>query len=197
MVGRRSGFTLIEVLVVLMLTSLISLALFSSFRTGIHSVQLAEEHIRKVEDSRQLVNLLRRHMLNVVAVTLAEGGVQVDAFDGDVSRIRYVAPLSMSTYGENYLVEVVSGLDSKPGLWGRFGRYKYGLSADEIFEESEFVLLSEEVEVQISYFNRDDTGNAEWVMDWVDHLGVPDLVKLDITRNGDVLPSLTLKVGHG
>lgn len=193
---KQSGFTLIEVLVVLVLTSLISLALFSSFRTGVHSLQIAEDQINKVEDSRQLLGLVRRHLLDIISATLEEGGVQVEAFEGDGGRIRYVAPLSMSAYGEHYLIELVSGLNNKPGIWMRLGRYKPGLSAEEIFEDSEFVLLSEDTEVEIYYLSKDDSGEPNWVTNWLHRLGMPGLVRMDVTRQGERLPSLTLRVGR-
>ncbi len=200
MVGRRSGFTLIEVLVVLMLTSLISLALFSSFRTGIHSMQIAEEHINKMEDSRQLVNLVRRHLLDIEpAVLTGRHNVQISSFDGNEDRIRYVAPLSMSTYGEQYLIEIVSGLDGAQGLWIRFGRYATGLSEDEIFEDSEFLLVSEDLQVQFEYYSEanseDDSGG--WQQDWSGQASPPALVRMSVHEPEQSWPILSLRVNSG
>ncbi len=198
--NKYSGFTLIEVLVVLVLTSLISLALFSSFKTGIHSVQLAEEHINKMENSRQLVNLIRRHLLHIKAVTLNDKhDVQVNSFEGDETRIRYIAPLAMSAYDELYLIEVVTKLDGNDGVWVRFGPYMIDMSADEIFQDQEFMLLSEHIEVVFAYYmasNQENT-DGEWLNDWIGQAATPLLIKMSVQEDNKIWPPLTLKVNSG
>ena len=62
--GAR-GFTLVEVLIVLVLTSLVTLTLFSAFRTGIKAWRTAEDHLQRVEGARQLLNVLHRHLFQV------------------------------------------------------------------------------------------------------------------------------------
>lgn len=197
---KYSGFTLIEVLVVLVLTSLISLALFSSFKTGIHSVQLAEAHINKMENSRQLINLIRRHLLNIETITLKDKhDVQVNSFEGEQTRIRYIAPLAMSAYDELYLIEIVTELDGNDGVWVRFGSYIMDLSADEIFQDQEFMLLSEHIEVVFEYYmasNKDDDA-GEWLNDWTEPASTPLLIRMSVQEDSKIWPPLTLKVNSG
>ena len=66
--ARSRGFTLVEVLIVLVLTSLLTLTLFSAFRTGIKAWRTAEDHLQRVEGAQEIIARLRAEYLQSLAV---------------------------------------------------------------------------------------------------------------------------------
>ncbi len=194
--SAQKGFTLVEVLVVLVLTSLITLALFSSFRAGIQSWRTGQNFIEKVEDGRQFINLLRRHLFQARSEQIMDGGSPLFSFQGESGWVRYVAPLSMSTSGEHYLIELNSDLSGKKGLWGRFGLYQNGHSVEEMLEDSEYQLLIEDAELEILYY--DTSGGAgAWVDKWRARIGFPALLKVRMNEPNKEWPSIVMRVGKG
>ena len=193
---EQKGFTLVEVLVVLVLTSLITLALFSSFRAGIQSWKTGERYIERVEGGRQFISLMRRHLLQAKAEQIIDDGGAAFSFDGEAGRIRYVAPLSMSASGEHYLIELETKLRGREGLWARFGLYQTGLSVEEIFEESEYQLLMPDAELQFFYYDK-SADEGVWVEQWKARITFPVLVKVLISEPDKEWPAIVMRVGSG
>lgn len=187
---------MLELLVVLTLSSILMVALFSTFRAGIGSWRTAERHIERVESARQLLNLLHRQLFNASPVMLgAESGAEF-SFQGDASRIRYVAPLSLSTGGAIYLIELQSAPPGSYGVWVRFGLYD-GRSAEEILAGSELQLVSDTIRVDFAYLQAAAAvGEGAWSEDWSFNTGFPSLVRVAIEERGRVWPTVVMRVGY-
>ncbi len=193
--GAR-GFTLVEVLIVLVLTSLVTLTLFSAFRTGIKAWRTAEDHLQRVEGARQLLNVLHRHLFQVSPVILVLPDRTEFSFSGTGSSLRYVAPLSMSAGSELYVIELFSADDGSPGVWGSFVPYVPEEMDPDVAEAS---LVSEELRVGFLYYGATDESGQEtgWSDSWIGRTGFPQLVHIRFTGGRHAMPPVVMRVGAG
>ncbi len=94
--NRARGFTLLEVLVALALTGLLVVLLFSGFRIGVRSWQLAQRHIESAEEGRQLGAVFYRHFNQIQADQMPAGqrqnGQMTDAQTRSVAAGQGAAP---------------------------------------------------------------------------------------------------------
>lgn len=191
------GFTLLEVLVALVLVGLLMMVLFGGFRAGIRSWHAAEQHTARVEEPRQISSLLYRHLGQLLPVNFAadEQGIIEPAFLGEANRIRYVAPLSMSSGSAPYVFELVSGWQGREGLWGRYVPYVSGRSAAELLREATFVQLSPGLQATFAYFGPGQTQEEPaWHDNYSDTQKPPRLVSLRLSGDGPQWPTLTFAV---
>lgn len=190
------GFTLIEILVVMSLTAIITVGLFSGFRAAVNSWRVADSHISKIETERQLINLLHRQLLQAKSIILTDTVSSEFAFSGRTDSIRYLAPLSMSAGSELFLIEFVNGLGNKEGIWGRFGLYQVDLLPDQIFAESEYLLISEDLSIEFAYLFSGTEESASWQDSWDDQVAMPKLVRVSLKGINRDWPELTMRVGQ-
>lgn len=194
---RARGFTLLEVLVALTLTSLLVVALFGGFRAGIRSWQTVERHTAQVEEPRQLSSLLYRHLGQMVPAAFGEqeGGWHDPAFFGEAERVRYVAPLAMSASGLPYVFELVSNQRGMPGVWARFAPYQEGKSADALLADAEFLQISKSLGVTFGYYGVGDDANEipRWSTTYKSDQ-LPRLVSLQISGGQRAWPTMTFAV---
>lgn len=194
---NQRGFTLLEVLVALVLVGLLMMVLFGGFRAGIRSWHAAEKHTALVEEPRQISSLLYRHLGQLQPVSFAadEQGVIEPAFMGEARRMRYVAPLSMSSGNAPYVFELVSGWQGREGIWGRYVPYVSGRSAAELLREATFVQLSPTLQATFAYFgSAEEGGEPAWHDAYLDMQKPPRLVSLRLSGDGPLWPALTFPV---
>lgn len=194
---RARGFTLLEVLVALTLTSLLVVALFGGFRAGIRSWQTVERHTAQVEEPRQLSSLLYRHLGQMVPAAFGdrEDGGHEAAFFGEAQRVRYVAPLAMSANGLPYVFELTSNQQGRPGVWVRFGPYQEGKSAEAVLADAEYQQVSKTLGVTFAYYGAgDDFSQIEHWTDTYKSDQLPRLVSLRIAGSDRAWPAMTFAV---
>jgi len=181
------------------LTSILTLALFSTFRTGVKTWRTAEDHAERVGNARQLLNVLHRHLFQAAPLMLASQSGAEFSFSGGISSIRYVSPLSMSTAGELYVVELFSGRDAAPGLWGRFAPYVADADFEQALEQATPALIGENIDVTFAYYGPLEGGGAgmDWQEGWVDRTSFPLLVRVEVHSPDLSLPAVVLRVGSG
>lgn len=189
---RAAGFTLVEVLIALTLTGLLVVVLFSGFRVGIRSWQAVERHTARVEESRQLSGLLYRQLGQVLPVVLTpEGQFSQPGFRGEETRLRYVAPLSLSAGSLPYLFELESQWQGQPGVWARFAPYREDQSIEAMLAGTEFVQISKTLKLSFRYFNSETS--PEWVSEYALEQ-LPQLVAVQLSGADQAWPLLVLSV---
>ena len=196
---RERGFTLLEVLVALVLIGLLMVVLFGGFRAGIRSWQLAESHTTEIEDRRQLSGLLYRHLgqLRFAVPVISESGQLSSFYLWEPSRLRYVAPLAMSTGGMPYVFELVSDAPGMPGIWVRFAPFDAQQPVEQAFAGVEFQQVSSDVRLLFHYFTRSfDQGDVP--REWRELSGLddetPSLVAVRFVGDDSGWPDLVLPV---
>lgn len=197
---REAGFTLLETLVALVLMSLLLVALFGGFRAGISSWRLADEHIAKKESQMMLVQMLQRHMSQLVdggGLTLSvidqvRGGGRSDGLFHHATEtgLRYVAPLGQSADNELYLIELRSKAQEQGGLWIRMVPFQsvQELELLEALEAAEYTQVSAQIEARFSYFLAEE---------WVHELGeqeYPRLLKIEWLSEDQSWPATVFRL---
>lgn len=192
---RHCGFTLVEVLVALVLMSMLVLVLFAGFRAGVRSWQSAQVHIERVEQGRQFVAVLNRHVSQITPVALRDTDFFVEsAFRGTASTLRYVAPLSVSAGSRDYLIEIASEWQGQAGVWVRFAPYEAGLSVSEHFENTVFRQVVEDYSLSFSYFRQDpEARESGWYPIHEAELP-PRLIRMELKNNQGSWPPLVFAV---
>ncbi|WP_092389152.1 PulJ/GspJ family protein [Halopseudomonas salegens] len=190
---RSRGFTLMEVLVALTLTGLLVLVLFAGFRAGIKSWQLADQHTERMEESRQFVAMLNRHMQQLQAgMVMSDDFVRLPALAGTADSLRYVAPLSLSTGNQLYLIEIVSEYQGESGVWLRYGPFTNGEHLSAIFADAEFVQVGENLRLAFAFL-----GEEEWQTEFASSEMLPRLIRVQLFQGQRTWPALVFGVPQG
>jgi general secretion pathway protein J len=203
---RQAGFTLVEVLVAVTLSSLLSMALFFSVRFGVTAWQRGTDRSDRIYASMAVQELLRRLIGETYPLLLSDGAGNgwID-FAGTAASVDFLAPvpaalasggrgrftLSIDRRGD--LSDLV--LASRPELAD--GDAKTGLSRK--------TLLATVQAGDLSYFGatRSD-GTARWRDHWSGELALPALVRVRVRfAGGDarlwpdliIAPHITADVG--
>lgn len=188
---RQRGFTLLETLIALVLMSLLMVALFGGFRAGIASWQVADSYIEQTEPQVLVSRMLYRH-LSAVHMPLQVGffrfAGQQAPVAGTSDRISYTAPLALAVDNQLYSIELANEPGGRAGLWIRYVPYDPALDMQAELEDAEYLQLSGELGMQLSYFVEED---------WVDELSegaVPKLVRVHWMSGERVWPASVFRV---
>ncbi len=188
---KQRGFTLLETLIALVLMSLLMVALFGGFRAGIASWQVADSYIEQTEPQVLVSRMLYRH-LSAVHIAPQVGffrfAEQQTSIQGTSDRIRYIAPLALAVDNQLYSIELANEPGGRAGLWIRYVPYDPALDMQAELEDAEYLQLSGELGMQLSYFVEED---------WVDELSedaVPKLVRVHWMSGERVWPASVFRV---
>lgn len=196
--SSQGGFTLLEMMIAFSMTSLLFLALFSSFNTISRGWDAADRKMLKTEDMRLISEFLRSQLSQAIVVRIkGEDEPTVYAFEGDNEYVRYAAPLQpLQHQGGVYLIELGVGNDSEgKKLEMRYAPYRPDMTWEDAFEGMEPVLVYGGLSsVQFEYFAAESVDDdPRWETDWVDQTVYPLLLKLIIEDNeGQVWPELVV-----
>lgn len=188
---RQRGFTLLETLIALVLMSLLMVALFGGFRAGIASWRVADNHIVQAEPQVLVSRMLYRHLSAVHMVQEADFFKLEEALPavrGTTDRISYTAPLALAVDNQLYSIELANEPGGRAGLWIRYVPYDPALDMQAELEDAEYLQLSGELGMQLSYFVEED---------WVDELSedaVPKLVRVHWMSGERVWPASVFRV---
>lgn len=156
----QQGFTLMETLIALVLTSLLLLALFGSFRAGIASWQAVDRQVEQSEPQQRLDRLLYRHLSQLQGIETSRGFLMGSRdeqmfFEARSDRIRYAAALALSVDNRVYAIELASAPGGRSGLWMRFVPYAQK-DVGQALDAAEFVQVSDSLTARFSYFVEDE-----------------------------------------
>jgi prepilin-type N-terminal cleavage/methylation domain-containing protein len=196
---KQRGFTLLEMLIAFSLVSLLFLALFASFNTIGHSWDAADTRMNKTEDMRLISDFLRRQLGQAMVVKIkGEKEDSVYAFEGNATRVRYVAPLQpLQHQGGVFLVElaIVSGKAGK-ALEMRYAPYRPDLSWEDAFKDAEPVPLFDGLkEASFAYFGAEEEGkDPEWADAWEDIPLYPQMLKMTLADAERTWPEMLISL---
>ena len=175
----EAGFTLVEVLVVLVLVSLLTAALFAGIRLGVNIWQRVASRSADFDQSLAVQDFLGRTIGRAyplfVKDSLTHGHVE---FFGSKTSMRFVARTPMARGLGGYSRYVLS---SEP----RGERRALILTAEPVSSTetgslSKNVLLTRLSGIEFSYFGSERSGPASWQDHWTADAKLPDLVRIRI-----------------
>ncbi|MBL7069217.1 MAG: prepilin-type N-terminal cleavage/methylation domain-containing protein [Candidatus Omnitrophica bacterium] len=172
--GRRSGFTLVELLLATALMGMVLLAIFSSYAAGIRVW-------RAIKDSD--ISGDRRFFIGTEKIRM-----ELSAYIRDFGDIEFEGKMEELTFPS------ISGLDilkityefDKNGdvLLKKAVKYSDSLK-EKMNEEITELLEAEDVEFYYLFYDPEED-TAQWVSDFTkEDNGIPEAVRLDITKDGE------------
>jgi len=182
--GAEAGFTLVELLVVITLVGLISVALFGGLRFGIRVWEVGAYRSDRLSEIEVAQSLLRRLLLRTVLTADDEGNL---TFEGDEQGLLFTAPApAQFGLGGIYLFEIFTErVEEGEDLILRWQLFRAD-DQDELFgENSESRVLVEGIEgMSIRYFGVPDgssrRADPDWESEWKDAEILPEMVGIAI-----------------
>lgn len=180
---RQAGYTLLETLVALSLTALLSMALFANVGMGARVWETVEDGSRQTITGQVLDRVLRRHieLAAPVTVTAAVGGQRV-YFEGDGRTLRFltearVGALPPGIYGVKLSLTEGENGPALHLLRARATVAGFQASRGVAWDESRLP-LSDRGAVFAYYGRPAGAEDAEWREEWSGQRLLPDLVRL-------------------
>ena len=192
MARHQHGFSLVEVLVALSLTSLLLTSLYSAFGAVARTNTTASKVQRGTQDQRLVSRALHALIANAVPLTEPRNDRAHVLFEGDRSSVRFVTHLPAHAGGGGlYFAEIRAegefrGERLRP-LTLRFRAAWPTVPFDVPSTETEWsneVLLEDVESVELEYFGSDDDRRApSWRYSWQSRERLPKLVRIVVTAN--------------
>lgn len=188
MTRRDAGFTLIEVLVALALSALLSVILLHGIRLAAAGLERQTRAVERVDAQQSLDDILRRTLTSAAAIPRTAGG----EFVGKSDAVTFLALAEDSGAG---LYRIAIAVDrtrrDRPLILRR------QLAAPAGDPRAEASILAMRVrDFRLAYFGADTAGAApRWHEEW-QHLAVlPQMVRVILaTDGGDPRPALVVRL---
>jgi len=206
MKSKRSGFTLIEVLIGMSLLGLMMLLLFASLRICVQNWNAGEKKIVQVSQRAIVQNFFQSKLQATLPLNADFFEEQQFSFQGNAQQLQFVAsmPASVGKLGIQLFT-----LSLQPGENNQGSELKVNIrpffpkSESEEWDDESVVILKQIQELRFSYYGSDEVGDeAAWQDEWIDKLALPKMVSVDIElTNGEVWPqvvtALTIEASDG
>lgn len=183
-----AGFTLLEVLAVMVLLSLLMLAVYAGLQTTTHTVGSGQALIGRLDQVRAVQQFLRRELAQSMAVPIAQndGGDNL-YFSGSEHEMRYAAtmPGYLGKLGvQLQRLQLVKGDHGDLQLEASFAMLPPDGSQPQPLAHPE-VLLDGIRSGHFSYRGLDEHGVAgDWIAEWPDGRRLPALVSIELDLKG-------------
>ncbi len=187
---RQAGFTLLEIILVLVLLSLLIAAGFGGIAASVRGMHSGEAQIERVDKVRTVQEFLRHQISRILPFPYnqsqgAQGQVNREIFDGRANFMRFVAPMpGYLSHGGAY----VQTLELRPGKEGQQLVFTTmllnGFTMDKsgAKEADTVVLLDHIVEAKFSYRGLDPQAQLmNWADTWPDQSSTPLMVGIDVS----------------
>lgn len=168
---RQAGYSLIELVIVLALLSLISLAIAGSLRFGARVWERTEQEIAATETARGGHALLGTLLSHLYPRAAAEGSDV--AFDGTAERLTFLTDAS-SVYGAGGIARVTLSMKKERGAVALLLSHEAEEGASSAREE---VLFGGAERIAFGYAAMKD-GALIWTDVWADKTKLPALIRV-------------------
>jgi len=184
----QRGFTLLELLVALAVSALISLILFDGVGLATRGLDRLSARAEQVEARRSVEILMRRALGNVIALPIIDGE---PGFTGHPTLLSFLSTIADGGAGL-YRVELT--VDDSAALI--LSRRVAGRSASKRGNES--LLMRDVRHFAIDYFGATwPAVEPCWQHDWEGLATLPLLVRITLDRDGDgEQPAIILRLGN-
>jgi general secretion pathway protein J len=170
---KKSGFTLLELILAIAILSIVTLIIGSGFRLGINAWERGESEATETQRLRVLSGLMTQQLKSAYPYRMEIEGKMVEIFRGSPNSVLFVTSLVDSSYGGFKWVRYVY----EDGIL----KYKEGILPDKgLFERlsgDEEILESDIGEVRFTYLSSD---GKEWKDSWEFGDGLPGAVRVKI-----------------
>ncbi len=207
---RQHGFTLLEIILVLVLLALLLAAGFGGIGASVRGMRSGEAAIERVDKVRTVQEFLRHQLSRTLPFPYnqtSQGGINIinanqgqttrEIFDGRPNFMRFVAPMpGYLSHGGAY----VQTLELRPGEGGQQLVFTTallnGFNLDKgASEDSTVVLLDHISDGKFSYRGLDQQSQLmNWTDKWPDPSATPLMVGIDLTLSSGQIgwPSMAI-----
>lgn len=199
MIGRykRTGFTLLEVLIGMSIMSVMMLLLFASLRICVQNWNAGEKKIAQVSQAATVQTFLYNKLQMALPLNIDSVDGKQFSLRGDAQQLQFVAamPASAARLGlQLFKLSLVPEenkqgnkllVDIKP-FFGKIGETNW--------KEEQVVILKNIQSLRFAYFGAYSTqAGVGWQNEWIDKFELPELISIDIElSNGNLWPQVVV-----
>ncbi|MGH8121873.1 MAG: prepilin-type N-terminal cleavage/methylation domain-containing protein [Rudaea sp.] len=182
---RQRGFTLLEMLLVIMLLGLLLGGAYGGISAAVRGMRSGEAAIERVDKVRTVQEFLRRQISRTLPFQYAQTQTTGEVFRGDDKFMRFVAPMpGYLSHGGAYVqtLELAQGDDGLQLIFTSTLLNGFSLDKSASGQVSTVVLLDHVRDGKFSYRGLDAQHQlTDWSYDWPDSSATPLMVKIDLT----------------
>ena len=192
---RKSGFTLLEVLIALVLFSFILIMLYTSLYSTGRSWRVSDIQARDTDDKRLVLSFLRKQIEQAIPIIRIGETENRVVFQGDDSSLLYVSNLPAHHAGSGvHLLRLGMEQDELALKYLPLTRGN-AMFEEDIFTDAEEISLVKNVKaIDLDYFGRDGPDTEPyWRDEWDNKERLPELIRFQVvTDEQDQWPELLI-----
>jgi len=199
-----SGFTLLELLVVMTILTLIMTASFGALRLGNRSFEAGVNRAGQTEQVRATTDILRRQFAQLVPIVHEVDGEHISSFIGDDEQIQFIAPAPQSGQAAGLFVYMITArtINDMKQLELSYAPYDPGRKSFDYESISRRqILIAPLADIQIAYYGATDPDyDAVWHSGWnAEYDAFPRIVRILLTPVDDTTswPDLSFIIRAG
>ena len=189
---KSSGFSLLEVLLVIVLLALLLAGAYSGIRASASAMRAGEAAIDRADRLRTAQEFLRHQLSRILPLVWAsnESNGTTYVFEGDDRSMRFVAPMpGYLSKGGPYVqtLELVRGNDGLQLQFSDVMLNGFDVEKSKSTKVEPVVLLDRIRSGRFAYRSLDDQGKlADWSSSWPDPGVTPLVVRIELTMQPGV-----------
>ncbi len=199
-VQKQQGFTLLELMIAMVLSSAILVTLFAAVRLGGRAWESGHAKADETDQLRLVQQAIRRSLTQAKIVQRFDQGDRVPSLLGEAAQVTFVAFLFVDL-GRTGLFEVNIRRQSDQLVMSWWPFRPENLRRDPPADAERTALLDEVTAIRWQYYGLQRSEFAtdfeevpEWHDRWEDRNSLPELVRLDITWRDESWPTLVVSV---
>lgn len=196
--GRRrmSGFTLVEILVVMTLLSLVMLALGAAMRTIARTEERVDQRLQRTDEMRVATNFLSSTLGRISARKSAaptQAGASLYLFDGAPRAVTWVGvmPARYGAGGRYFFRLALEPSAQNSALVIRFAPWSQSAVFPNWASAESRVLVPNATGFELEYADEEGSGTS-WVRQWTDPQRLPSRIRISLSTPAGEWPFLTV-----